>query len=126
MGYLKPTAIVVHADYMFDDEDHWIDIARREAHKIYLKYGLSHLISPIVYSGTNDVRSFLCAWDGSKEDWETSDKGELAQSEFVKWLHMRRFIDGTSPLKWVQIVYSDEIDPPVDILSHNSSTTRDS
>lgn len=119
MGYLRPTAIVVTATY-----DDWAVIARSKALEIFgahkddlTGFGMDELVSEMVGRTVNSTYSFFVAWDGSKEGWEPSDRGDSAREQFVAWLREQSYGDGSSPLDWVEIQYGGD-DREARVLSH--------
>lgn len=124
MGYLRPTAIIVtgshdmYAEALNDatiaPATHWATHAHREAVTVFARHNLAQCVGEIIESGTNDVRSFLIAWDGSKEGWSISDAGDAARDEYIAWLRSVAYGDGSSPLDWVEIQYGgDDREAPV-------------
>ena len=90
MGRIKHHTIVVTG---FLDEH--IDEARKKAVEIFEEfcknemvkppYG-SNIISPIMGSLTNGLKSFFIAPDGSNEGWHLSNNCNDARSAFLDWL----------------------------------------
>jgi hypothetical protein len=113
MGYLRPTAIIVGASY----GDH-IERAHEKALSIFDQRGFGQLVSEIVDGVTNHERSFLVAWDGSKEGWDDSDTGDACRAEFVAWLYEQAYDDGSSPLDWVELQYGGD-DREVSAIHHS-------
>lgn len=110
MGTLKEHAIIVTGYY----GDH-IEEAHAIAEEIFdvgrffpFADAEATLVSPIIDSMVNSVRTFFVAPDGSKEGWSTSDTGDACREEFIKWLRKQRYDDGSSPLQWVEVQYGDE------------------
>lgn len=66
------------------------------------------MITPVLESPVNGYCSFAILPDGSKEGWADSDVGDTARAEFVKWLESQRYVDGSSPLAWVEVQYGDD------------------
>ncbi len=103
MGYMRYHAIVVSASYPTDDDQqHWAEVAHDEA----VRLGLNP--SPIMFASVNDVRSFFCPPDGSKEGWPESDNGDESRNAFVLWLKAQEYEDGSSPVKWIEVQYGDD------------------
>jgi hypothetical protein len=125
MGYLRPTAIIVDGSYASEhlSGPHWAKVAHDNARAIFGKYDLGHLVSPLVLGDANDVRSFLVAWDGSKEGWDVSDNADEAREEFVAWLRGAFYDDGSSPLNWVEVQYGGD-DGDVIAISDSGERTR--
>ena len=133
MGYLRPTAIIVSASYNFYDlatkteHGHWIDVAWAEASTIFGSkcsaggYTYERLVSPVIRGVVNDVRSFMVAWDGSKEGWDDSSNVDELHAKFVEWLRAQAYDDGSSPLDWVEVQYGGDDDEVVS-LSHSGET----
>jgi hypothetical protein len=115
MGYLRPTAIIVGASY---GDPPWIEVAHNKAYDIFAQHGFTQLVSEIVDGVSNGEQSFLVAWDGSKEGWESSDRGDEARSEFVAWLREQAYEDGSSPLDWVEVQYGGD-DREAVVISHS-------
>ena len=118
MGYLRPTAIIVTGTYDMSTEaltdatiaprTHWATYAHRQALAIFAAHDLAHLVGEIVDSELNNTQSFLIAWDGSKEGWNDSDRGDAACDEYVTWLRSVAYGDGSSPLDWVEVQYGGD------------------
>ena len=113
MGYLRPTAIIVSGSY-----GDWIGLAHDQARTIFADHELGQLVSGIVAGVANSERSFLVAWDGSKEGWEPSDRGDEARAQFVAWLREQAYEDNSSPLDWVEVQYGGD-DREVIALAHD-------
>lgn len=60
------------------------------------------LVSPLVQSVTNGYYSFFIAPDGSKEGWDTSDKGDKVRDKFEEWL--KKF----GKCRWVHINFPED------------------
>jgi hypothetical protein len=122
VGYLRPTAIIVGASYTSDltSGTHWIVVARDAALAAFGRYDLAQLVSPIIDGVVNNERSFYIAWDGSKEGWDESDRGDEARAEFVAWLRAQAYEDGSSPLDWVELQYGGD-DGEVVALAHRAA-----
>lgn len=108
MGYERDNAFIVSG--RFGD---WIDKAHAEAERIFNQEEEAFgdpwdVVSPILTSPVNGVRSFFVAPDGSKEGWDTSDIGDARRAEFVRWLEAQRYEDCSSPLNWVEVQYGDD------------------
>lgn len=122
MGYLRPTAIIVGASYSAsmdrpNERRHWIELAHEEALQVFERHGLTELVGEIVRGVVNNARSFFVAWDGSKEGWDESDRGDKARAEFVAWLRAQAYGDGSSPLDWVEVQYGGD-DQEALVLAH--------
>jgi len=61
-------------------------------------------VSDIVVSQMNGERSFMVAPDGSKEGWTESDDGDAQRDRFIAWLNGQRHSDGSTNLRWAEIV----------------------
>jgi len=89
MGYIKHHTIVVtgwSAEQLKEAhqkaKETFEQIFDSEPQKTYA----SRLVSEIVQGVTNGQSSFFIAPDGSKENWETSDKCNNARKDFLDWL----------------------------------------
>lgn len=108
MGYERNNAIVVSA--RFGD---WIDKAHAEAVRVFNQEEETfsdpwEVVSEIITSPVNDVKTFLVAPDGSKEGWATSDLGDRRRAAFTDWLNAQRYEDMSSPIQWVEVQYGDD------------------
>ena len=97
MGFMRHNAIIVSSGY--GDS---LDTAHTHAKS------LAMTVTDIVESPTNGVRTFLVAPDGSKEHWEASENGDARRASFIQWMTARRYVDGSSPLDWVEVQYGDD------------------
>jgi hypothetical protein len=113
VGYLRPTAIIVTGTY-----GDYAERAHTRALGIFGKHDLEHLVSELLPDALNHTRSFLIAWDGSKEGWPDSDVGDSAREEYVAWLQSMAYDDGSSPLDWVELQYGGD-DREVIALHHD-------
>ena len=50
----------------------------------------------------------MVAPDGSKEGWAESDAGDRARDLIVQVLKSYSYKDGSSPLKWVEVMFGDD------------------
>jgi len=112
MGYMRHHAIVVTSP-------------NTEAHK-KAKELFEELVSPLVFSVTNDYNSFFVAPDGSKEGWDLSDKFDRKRKKFIEWLRSQAYEDGSNSIKYVEVQFGDdnnedEIISSVDMDERNSS-----
>jgi hypothetical protein len=104
MGWHRHHAVIVQS---------WDMAAAEEAHAkataIYATH-LGHLLaSPIVESATNGGGSFFIAPDNSKEGWGTSEQSDEARAAFLRWLDAQRHEDGSSRLRWCEVVFGDDM-----------------
>ena len=99
MGYMRHHAIIVSA---YDETS---EVAHARASAIF-----GELVTPIVESRVNSVRSFLVGPDGSKEHWDESDQGDRHRAEFVAWLRTQRDPAGFAAFDWVEVQYAGEDD----------------
>ncbi len=98
MGYMRHHAIIVSS---FDQT---IEVAHARATAIF-----GELVTPIVESRVNRIRSFLVGPDGSKEGWDESDQGDTQRAQFVAWLRTQGQVpEGMESLVWVEVQYGDE------------------
>lgn len=96
MSYTRHHAIVVTS---YDSTK--IRKARKKAREI----GLS--ISGLIWSPWEDYSSFLVGPDGFNENREESEKGDNQRHQFIDWLEMQEFDDGSSCFAWAEIQYGD-------------------
>lgn len=68
----------------------------------------SRLVSPICEGVVNSEGTFMIAPDGSKEGWDTSDKGDAWRAKFIEWMDAQKYDDGSSNLKWALVQFGDE------------------
>jgi len=92
-------------------------VAHARALEIFGERGLGCTVGEVVEGVTNNVRSFLVAWDGSTEGWLPSDEGDAARAQLVQWLRDQEYEDGSSPLWWVEVQYSGD-DRDARVLAH--------
>jgi hypothetical protein len=117
MGYMVHHTIIVTG---FDEEK--TQKAHTKAAELFQIDRLGgdsvNLVSPIVGSVTNGYLSFFIAPDGSKGGWATSDAGDSARKEFIRWLE-----DNETRCSWVEIQYDDD-DGPSKIVSDSKLKSR--
>lgn len=81
MGYIRNETIVVSG---------WSAERVLRAHGaacvFFDNHGMGRLVSGLVQHITNGGAAFFVAPDGSKEGWETSDRGKAARDELIEWL----------------------------------------
>ena len=121
MGYLRPVAIIVTGTYGDHAEE-----AHAKALEIFdvelLTYSnLKQTVGSLIEGVANGTKSFLVAWDGSKEGWAPSDEGDSARARFVEWLNSQAYDDGSSPLDWVEVQYGGD-DNEVITLAHGGES----
>lgn len=95
MGYVRHHAIVVTAG---GDR---IAEAHAKAREIFADIAEVTEITP---EATNGYRSFLVAPDGSKEWWNTSDRGDDLRETYADWLREH------GHARWVEVQYGDDED----------------
>jgi hypothetical protein len=66
-----------------------------------------HVSKPVPHI-VNGGASFLVPPDGSKEGWQESADGDARRAEFVEWLEKQRYDDGSTSLRWVEVMYADD------------------
>ena len=84
MGYMRHHAIIVTS---WDKES--ITAAHQKAQELFGAtnfLGRITEITDITPEVTNGYTSFLISPDGSKEWWETSDRGDHIRAKFIQWL----------------------------------------
>ena len=97
MGYMRHHAIVVTSG---------IEDLIKEAHAKARDLRCS--ISELVASPVNAYWSFLIAPDGSNEGWGESDVGDAQRKAWTGWARSKAYVDGSSSLGWVEVMYHDE------------------
>jgi len=97
MGYMRHHAIVVTS---------WKTALLNEAWLRAKELGMS--VTNITDEVTNGYRSFLIAPDGSKEGWDTSDKGDTNRNRIIEWLDAQRYEDGSTSIGWVEVQFADD------------------
>ena len=75
-------------------------------------------VTEITSPAMNSYRSFMVAPDGSKEGWEESDQGNRDRNNFIEWLNKQKYEDGSSALKWVEVMFGDD-DDRASLVRHN-------
>lgn len=81
MGYIRNKCIVVSG---WDAKR--VSKARDKALIFYAENGIEELVGDLIPHAMNGGAAFLIAPDGSKEGWETSNKGDTAEAEFIAFL----------------------------------------
>lgn len=96
MSYIKHHAIVVtgHSPII------------GKAHKKALKL-FNGRVSNLIESDMNNYKSFFIAPDGSKEGWECSQIGDKQREKFKKWIKKQSYSDGSNPISFCEVSYSD-------------------
>jgi hypothetical protein len=103
MGYMRHHAIVVTS---------WKHELLQEAHATAVELGVRDPevigqrlweVSEITPESTNGYRSFFVAPDGSKEGWDTSDRGDVQRTALIQW-----FQDKAGYLDWVEVSYGGD------------------
>jgi hypothetical protein len=61
----------------------------------------------IVPALSNDKATIVLCPDGSKEGWETSNRGDDLRERFIAQLSEDDYEDGSSPWKWVEVGYGE-------------------
>lgn len=97
MGWIRHHAIVVSS---------WNKELVGEARSKAADLGCA--VSEIVASPVNGYHSFFIAPDGSKEGWEDSESGDHRREAFKVWTHSKRHEDGSSSLRWAEILFGDD------------------
>lgn len=94
MGYIK------HQHLLVEVSDKSAKKVKKQAIKIFGE----DRVSQILKSVANGYEWIFIASDGSKEGWDTSDKGDTQRKEFVDWVE-DNFSDDTNFLKvgWADI-----------------------
>ena len=103
MGYMRHDAIVVTA---FDKK--YIAPAIAKARELGL------CVSSMTKEVTNGYRSFLIAPDGSKEGWDTSQKGDDARAAWKEWAN-KSYKKGVY-LDWVHVSFAGDEDRDTKIV----------
>lgn len=123
MGYLRPTAIIVTGNYGDNAER-----AHAKAVEIFHQpegfHGPLEVVTPLTPPLMNSSRSFLVAWDGSKEGWSTSDVYDARRAEFIEYLRGEAYDDGSSPLDWIEVQYGGD-DGEAIALAHGGDLAHD-
>lgn len=110
MGYMSHHAIVVTS---YNEE------LIIKAHKFAKKFCTT--VTEITPPSINGYRSFMVAPDGSKEGWEESEQGNLDRDNFIEWLNKQQYEDGSSALKWVEVMFGDD-DGRALLVRHNGES----
>ena len=113
MGYHVEHAIIVTS--------HFEDCIRR-AH--YRATFIFPDVSNIVPHAINGGASFLIPPDGSKAGWSDSDDGDARRKEYVDWLESQRYEDGSTSLRWIEVMYADD-DGGAEIVSGDHMHRRE-
>lgn len=99
MGYIRHHAIIVS---VATDKD-LISTVHNKAMEVF-----GPQVSNVVSSVVNNTKSFFIGPDGSKEGWSESDEGDEKRTQFLCWLADLEYEDGSSPVKWAEVVYHDD------------------
>ena len=102
MGYMCHHAIIVIS---WDKGS--IVAAHKKACEIFENQnflGTISYITEITPEATNGYRSFLISPDGSKEGWETSDRGDIARNRFIQWLDSQK----DNYCEYAEVQFGDE------------------
>ena len=102
MGYMCHHAIIVTS---WDEES--IVTAHKKACELFGDQnflGVISYITEITPEATNGYRSFLISPDGSKEGWETSDRGDIARNRFTRWLNSQK----DNYCEYAEVQFGDE------------------
>lgn len=110
MGYMRHHAIVVSS---------WDDDLVQKAHKAATDT-FPH-VSQVVAHAVNGGGSFLVPPDGSKEGWQDSRLGDDRRAAFIRWLDGQRYDDGSTSIRWVEVMYADD-DGEAAIVSRDDSS----
>ena len=97
MGYIRHHAIIVTGNY-----GEYLQKAHAAAKEIFPN------TSPISRFGMNKSQTFLIPPDGSKDGWEDSNVGDRRRARFIEYLESTQYEDGSSHLKWVEVMYGDD------------------
>lgn len=111
MGYMRHHAVVVSS---------WDKELIAKAHKVAAE-SFPH-VSEVVPHAVNSGGSFLIPPDGSKEGWEDSRLGDDRRAAFVRWLDAQGYGDGSTSLRWVEVMYADD-DGEAAIVSRDDAPT---
>jgi hypothetical protein len=116
MGYMVHHTIIVTGD----GRESWMEPGRatiEDAHAFAVACAGRHDgvcgVSALIDTSTNGYRSFMVAPDGSKDGWNTSDKGNNTRAEIVAWL---RTIGG---FDFAEVQFGDE-EGDNRLLAHNA------
>lgn len=99
MGYLRHKALIVNG---WDAKA--VELAHDAVAAIYEKGGMRQLVSPVVSHVTNGGASFFVAPDGSKEGWDTSDRGDELLDE------AKDLLDTHAHLDWCEVLCGGDDD----------------
>lgn len=78
-----------------------IDLCMTHAGSINLTHSLA------VKHDVNEEWSLFIPPDGSKEGWIESDIGDSKRDRMIEFLISLRYEDGSSPVEWLEVSYSD-------------------
>ena len=112
MGYNVEHAIVVTS---WDKK--LLAKAHKKANAIF-----PHVSEPVDHV-SNGGASFLVPPDGSKEGWYESNDGNKRRAQFVEWLNKQRYDDGSTSLRWIEVLYADD-EHRAEICSHDGDPSR--
>lgn len=118
MGYMRHHAIVVTGW-----RDDLLSVRDKVAGIVTATDNCMIRVTPLTDKATNSYASFLVAPDGSKEGWDTSDAGDEARAEIIKYLDSLRHEDGSTSVDWVEVQFGDD-DRETIIVNHSDEESR--
>lgn len=113
MGYMRHHTIVVSGHSKKS-----IKLAREVAMVIFNEGEFGDMVSEIIQPDTNSYLHFFIAPDGSKESWNTSDRGDEARKLFKMWMNDK--YRENHYLSFVECFYDDD-DGKCEIVDHSKS-----
>lgn len=98
MGYIKHHAICVSSS-----DEKLIKKAHRKAKEIF---GVQ--TGKLMHMPINVEYSFYIGPDGSKEGWDSSNKGDDKRDQFISWVNDQAFDDGSNSLSYAEIYFGED------------------
>lgn len=112
MGYIRHHAIIVtswRVDLIKELHEQVLQIVEddHDIIDLHITSG-ADLVSAIHFSPSNSYASFVIFPDGSKEGWNTSDRGDAIRGAVIKRINSFADVHDTQSIDWVEIQYGDE------------------
>jgi hypothetical protein len=108
VGYIAHDAVLVTAsDYVLDSKPGGIGMPDVDAFRASLPEEWRQLVIGPVGSVVNGYLSYAFLPDGSKEGWDTSDRGDEYRRQFAA-LFSAGYEDGSSPFDVVTVRYGGD------------------
>jgi hypothetical protein len=117
MGYIAHRALVLVGSDHDASISEELPMRMTAAHQLATELGLRP--SPLTETAENDYVSFFIPPDGSKEGWAASDENDQARDEFIAWLKLQVYEDGSGPIDWADIRFGGDEPDKAEMLRAN-------